>query len=180
MSAKRIAVRYAKALIEALAEKEALDEAEGFLDFCRLARENAELGRLFANVTVAAEDKVRVVASLTDKLGLGERIGNFLRLLAQNGRLDILTEIEEAVAEALDTHRHIQAVHLTTASEASPEALARFESAMKQLLGSEIRIEAETDPSLLGGAIARVGSFVYDGSVAAHLTRLRRELTEEK
>jgi len=179
MSATRVAVRYARALIEALSEKNAIDQADPFLSFCTLVSGNDELSRLFANVTVPAETKTAIVAELAKKLALPPMIANFLRIAAANGRLGILPEIAAATATALDDHRNIKAVHLTTATEPSGEELAAFEAAMKQKLGTEIRVESTTDPAILGGAIARVGSTVYDGSVAAQLTRLRRELIEE-
>jgi len=50
---------------------------------------------------------------------------------------------------------------------------------MKKVLGSDIRVATRVDPSIIGGAIAQVGSLVYDGSVRAQLIRLRAELVKE-
>ena len=179
MSAKQVAKRYAKALIEALAEKDAVDQADVFLEFCKMATANDELKRLFANVTVTAEDKAKVVTVLGEKLGLPDLIRNFLRILATNGRMEIIDHVAEAVSLRLDAHRNIQAVRLTTATEPGDTDVASFSTAMKTMLGCDIRIETHTDPTILGGAIAQVGSFVYDGSVRAQLNRLRGELIKE-
>jgi F-type H+-transporting ATPase subunit delta len=180
MSAARVAVRYARALVEALAEKDALDRADTLLSFCALVAGNEELTRVFGNVTIPVKTKAAVTQALAEKLALPEMIGSFLRITAENGRLGILDEIGRATSAALDEKRNIRAVRLTTATEATTDELARFEAAMKQVLGSEVRIDADADQSILGGAIAQVGSFVYDGSVAAQLTRLRRQLIEER
>ncbi|MDJ0836781.1 MAG: ATP synthase F1 subunit delta [Acidobacteriota bacterium] len=179
MSAEQVANRYAKALIEALAEKNAVDQADVFLEFCRMAAAHDELSRLFASVTVSAEDKVKVVTALGVKLGLPDMVRNFLRILAANGRMEIIGPVAEAVSQRLDAHRNIQAVRLTTAAELGPDDVAKFSEAMAAMLGSKIRVETTTDPAILGGAVAQVGSFVYDGSVRAQLDRLRGELIKE-
>ena len=179
MSAHRVAVRYARALTEALDEKNALDQASHFLKFAELVRANKELTDLFANVTVAAEDKARVVSALGQRLGLPEMIRNFLNVMAGNGRLGILAETEAATRAQLDVISGIQTVVLTTADELAAADMAGFETAMKSLLDCEVRIQASTDPSILGGAVAQVGSVVYDGSVRAQLDRLRSDLIKE-
>lgn len=179
MSAEHVAVRYAGALIEALAEKDALDQAEQFLQFAALVADNAELNAAFASVTIPLEDKVKVVTALGEKAGLPPMIGNLLRVMGQNGRLGIMRETAAAVRTKLDARRGVKAVRLTTAADLSAEAAASFSDAMKKQLGTEVRVEHHTDPDILGGAVAQVGSIVYDGSVRAQLQRMRRELIKE-
>jgi len=65
----RVARRYARAFIELLQERKSLAQAEPFLKFCELVAGNDELRRLFANVTIAAEDKARVIGALAKKAG---------------------------------------------------------------------------------------------------------------
>jgi F-type H+-transporting ATPase subunit delta len=44
------------------------------------------------------------------------------------------------------------------------------------LTGKHVEFEFETDPSLIGGAITRVGSVVYDGSVRTQLQQIKQKL----
>jgi len=179
MSANRIAVRYARALVEALVENKAVDQADSFLGFCEIVEGNKELAGVLANVTLRGEDKGKVVQALAEKLDLPTMVRNFLSVLASNGRLAILAKIGVAVSARLDEQRGVTSVALTTATEPTKEELAAFEAAMKSLLNKEVHINASTDPAILGGAVAQVGSFVYDGSVRAQLDRLRSDLIKE-
>jgi F-type H+-transporting ATPase subunit delta len=175
----RVARRYARAFIELLQEKKSLGEAGRFLEFCDLVVGNEELSRLCANVTLSAEDKERVMTALAKKAGLPELAANFVRVLAHNNRLEALGQVKDAVAAQMDRAANIQAVALTTAVAPAESQLAAFGESMKKVLGTDIRVTTRTDPSILAGAIAQVGSLVYDGSVRARLTRLRAELVKE-
>lgn len=179
MSAARVAVRYARAFIEALREKDALADAQSFLSFCELVEKNAELSGLFGNVTVNSSQKSAVAKALAEKLGLSTLVTNFLLVLADAGRLAILKDVGQAVADKLDELNNVQTVSLTTSVALGEEELSPFRESMKQKLGSDIRVTTMVDPSIIGGALARVGSVVYDGSVRAQLNRLRAELVKE-
>lgn len=179
MSANRVAARYARALVEALAEKNALAETASFLEFCDMARDNAELRTLFANVTVGNADKAKVVNALAERLSLSDYVKRFLNILAQNGRLGILSNVKTAVSSALDKQSNIQSVHLTTATAPTDAQLTSFAESLGKRLGSQVRVDSSIDPDILGGAIAGVGSTVFDGSVRGQLQRLRRDLVKE-
>ena len=175
----RVARRYARAFIELLQERKALAQAGPFIEFCDLVAGNEELRRLCANVTVAAEAKVKVMAALTKKVGLPELAASFVQVIAQNNRLEALSQVKDAVATQMDRVANIQAVALTTAVPQVDAQLSAFSESMKKVLGTDIRVSTRIDPRIIGGAIAQVGSLVYDGSVRAQLTRLRAELVKE-
>lgn len=179
MSANRVATRYAKALVEVLAEKNALDQASSFMTFCDAAAGNEELSTLFANVTVNAEAKAGVVAALCGKLQMPELIARFLETVARNGRLGILNEIRKAVSEKMDEQQNIKAVLLTTSVALADDERDAFSKRMEEVLGAGVRVSVQEDADILGGAIARVGSTVFDGSVRGQLGRLRMELVKE-
>ena len=180
MSADRVAVRYAKAFVEALGEGNALAQVEDFNKFCAMVAANAQLSGLFANVTVSAADKKAVVTALAAEASLPDLVKRFLTVVADNGRLGILAQIRAAVAHRLDQVRDVRAVTLTTATPPSEREVVLFNQSMEKLLGGGVRVRSQVDVALLGGAIAQVGSFVYDGSVRGQLNRLRAELVKEK
>ncbi len=179
MSAERVAVRYAKAFVAVLQERNALAEARPFLDFCALVASNHELARLLSNASLSAGQKGAVVAALAERLGHSELVRKFLQVLAQARRLNLLTAVGHAVAIKLDELDNVRNVDLTTAVALSQTELDDFCKNMKHKLGSDVRVTTQVDASILGGAVARVGSVVYDGSVRAQLNRLRAELVKE-
>jgi F-type H+-transporting ATPase subunit delta len=179
MSAKRVAIRYAKALIDVLSSNEALDQIESFQGFCNMVAANRELEAMFANVTINPKDKAGVAAALLEKWEAPETIKRFVSVLALNGRLDLLREVDEAVRRERDAELGISPVMLTCAVTPSREELDSFRKGMEQTLGCSVRLETREDPTILGGVVARVGSMIYDGSISGRLSRLRRELVKE-
>ena len=179
MKGSRVALRYARAFVDTLAEKNAWKDADSFLDFCRLASANKELSALFANITVSNGDKANVVRALAKKAALPGTVALFLEILAANGRLSLLADVAAAVVSMRDERQNIKAVVLTAATEPSRESLAAFTAKMEKVLGCGVRLDLVIDPEILGGAVAQVDSVVYDGSVSGRLARLRRELVKE-
>jgi F-type H+-transporting ATPase subunit delta len=72
--------------------------------------------------------------------------------------------------------------HLTaevvSASPLDDRRKDRLRRALSERTGQEVRLQIEVDPSLLGGAIAKVGDLVFDGSLRTQLGRLRTNLTK--
>ena len=54
----------------------------------------------------------------------------------------------------------------------------RLRRALTERTGQEVRLEIEIDPSLIGGAVAKVGDLVFDGSLRTQLGQLRNSLTK--
>jgi len=47
---------------------------------------------------------------------------------------------------------------------------------LETVTGKRLRMRYSVDPALIGGAIARIGSTVYDGSVRGQLAKMGRLL----
>jgi len=111
----------------------------------------------------------------------GERIDdnghNFIRLLAENGRLQLLPEIAALFEiQRREAENTVQA-QMVTAYPASDSQKDAVIAALKKRLERDIELECTTDSSLLGGAIIRAGDLVIDGSVRGKLERLGTALT---
>ena len=110
-----------------------------------------------------------------DKLTDANR--NFIKLLAENGRLKLLPEIaalyEEFRAEA---ESKIEAT-VTSAYPLSDAQQQAITEALKKKLGCDVTLVTETDESLIGGVVIRAGDLVIDGSAKAKLASLAQSLT---
>ncbi len=102
---------------------------------------------------------------------------NFVRLLVENRRLDLLPEIRaqydalQAEAEARVTAVVVSAFPLEAAQ------LKALEQGLKRRLGREVSLSAQVDPQLLGGAVIRAGDLVIDGSVRGRLADLAAHIS---
>ena len=153
----------------------------------KLADWSATLANLSA---VAADERVRAaigdpnfpaakVAGLFLAILSGRLTGeseNFVRVLAENGRLDVLAEIR-AQYEVLKNEREgVVEAEITTAFEMDPAQLTDLVSRLEKKTGRKVRARVSVDKSLIGGVKIALGDKIIDGSARAQLAALENAL----
>lgn len=170
-----IARPYAQAVFDLAREHKALPVWSDQLALAAAVAADERVQRLIGNPSVEREQLAALFLGVCgDKLDAHGQ--NFIRLLAENKRFDVLPEIaavfESMRAEAEGT---IEAEVITALplDDAQQKQLAEK---LRTRLGRDIVFSIKTDESLLGGAIIRAGDIVFDGSAAGQLTRLANTL----
>jgi F-type H+-transporting ATPase subunit delta len=105
-------------------------------------------------------------------------VGKLLLLLATRGRLELVPDVLDVYRERLMEHRRVVQAEVTTAAPLSPERLAELEQRLARITGRTVNMTAKVDQAIIGGVVTRIGSTVYDGSVATQLARVRERLSE--
>jgi F-type H+-transporting ATPase subunit delta len=122
----------------------------------------------------AAKAAGLIIAVLAGKLS-GEA-ENFVRVLAENGRLGVVTEIR-AHFEALKNEREgtVEA-EVYTAFEMTPAQVADLVARLEKRSGRKVKARVSVDKSLIGGVKVVIGDKVIDGSARAQLSALENAL----
>ena len=169
---------YAEALFEAAREREELEEVLGDLqDFIAALHENEELRLFFYGGQIPEREKRRAIDALTEDMALSTR--NFLKVLSDNGREEILEEVLVRYEELVKEHLGRVEVEVATAVELSEEELDRIRERLGRILeGREVILQTRVNPDLLGGAVFRFGGRMVDSSVRGQLASLREEMLE--
>jgi len=169
---------YAEALFEAAREREELEEVLGDLqEFAEALHESEELRLFFYGGQIPEREKRRAIDALTEDMALSTR--NFLKILSDNGREEILEEVLVRYEELVKEHLDKVEVEVTTAVELSEEELERVRERLgKMLEGREVILHTSVDPNILGGAVFRFGGRMVDSSVRGQLVSLREEMLE--
>jgi F-type H+-transporting ATPase subunit delta len=179
MSMRASAARYARALLDvAITESDperAEQELAGFVD---LVRTNPELQRTFANPVVPAAEKRAIVQRILDRLKPTTPAGKLIVLLATRGRLALLPDLLDVYRERLMEHRKVLQAEVTTAAPLSPERAAQLQQRLANATGRSVTMTTKVDASIIGGVVTRIGSTVYDGSVATRLAKVRDRLEQ--
>jgi len=136
-----------------------------------------KLEAVFASVLVSPEEKSALIDSVL-KGKVSTIFVNFLKVVARHGRLDCLRAIHCATGAMYDKLRNRIPVLLTTATPLSAESAAHIADSIRAKLGGEPIFQQMTDPSLIGGAVLRIGDTVYDGSIANQLHILRQQMLD--
>ena len=102
---------------------------------------------------------------------------NFLSLLSQNDRLEILPEIKQQFELMKQASEKVVEATITAASPISEESLNSIRSALESKLNQTVNIMTKTDESLIGGAKIQIGDNMTDASVRSQIDELGRILT---
>jgi F-type H+-transporting ATPase subunit delta len=169
---------YADALFEAAKERNELEGVlEDLRDFNAALEESEELRLFFYGGQIPEREKRKAIDALTEGMSLSTR--NFLKVLSDNGREEILYEVLLRYEELVKEHLGRIEVEVTTAVELSEESLNRLKERLGKILeGREVILETRVDPDLLGGAVFRFGGQMMDGSVRGRLESLRETMLE--
>jgi F-type H+-transporting ATPase subunit delta len=169
---------YAEALFEAARERDELAEVLSDLgEFVDALHDSEELRLFFYGAQIPERQKRRALDGLTE--GMTASTTNFLKVLVDNGREEILEEVLARYEELVKEHLGRIEVEVTTAIELSDEQLDRLSERLGDVLeGREIILETNVDPDLIGGAVFRYGGRMLDGSIRGLLESLREGMLE--
>lgn len=177
-TARRYARSLASVAIEGKIEDRVGEELAGLQGFFA----EAPLVRL----TLESPDSSReAISGLLDQIesavDLAPPVRNVTRVLVDEGRFGLFAEVAEGYRQALDRHRGIVEVNVRTAQPLDDASRGALEKTLKDNVtgGRDVRLAVDVDPELLGGAVVRIGSVVYDGSLVNQLNQLRQQLIAE-
>ena len=174
-----IARPYAQAAFETANEAGQLDAwSDAIAAAAAVVTDDQVAGLIDAPGTDAAQlvDLISGVATQAASAAPADKVGNLVRLLAENGRLQALPEIAVAFdALKAETENRVE-VTLTAASPVDDATQARIVDALKQRFGRDVSLTFELDETLIGGARLQADDLVIDGSVRAGLDKLATTL----
>jgi len=110
------------------------------------------------------------------KLKLQKELRNLLAVLIKNDRIGEVSEVAAAYRAEMQERQGIRQVEIVTAHELNEKTRSGLVAGVGKLAGARIEARFTLDQSILGGAVVRIGSTVYDGSVRGRLERLKEAL----
>jgi F-type H+-transporting ATPase subunit delta len=169
---------YAEALFEAARERDELEEVLSDLgEFVEALHDSEELRLFYYGGQIPERQKRRALDGLTE--GMKTSTTNFLKVLVDNGREEILEVVLARYEELVKEHLGRIEVEVTTAVELSEDQRGRLKERLAEVLeGREIILETNVNPDLIGGAVFRYGGRMMDGSIRGRLESLREGMLE--
>ncbi len=135
-----------------------------------------ELREVLMNPSIPNEQKLRLLDAISGRIGMFPQVRNFIAVIMQHQRLEDLHEILAEYHTLADEQTSTTEAEITTAHPLNDEDRAELESQVAKLAGGHVRATYTQDATLLGGAVVRIGSTVYDGSIRAQLEQLKQKL----
>jgi F-type H+-transporting ATPase subunit delta len=170
---------YARAFAEAVFSgrhdpDKTLQEAQAVAE---LVAGSKELREVWETPSITAEQKRAVLDAIVAREGISQTVRNFVAVLIDHGRTNFLGPIVKQFEQELNERLGFTEAEITSARELSPSDRQALEVQMEKLTGKKVRARYSRDESILGGAIVRIGSTIYDGSVNGQLERMKQALS---
>jgi F-type H+-transporting ATPase subunit delta len=175
-----VAERYAAALADVAVERKNSETIkQNLAAFVEAFSSIADLRNALESPALNAEVKRKVIAEVAGKMGLDVAVRNFIYLVVDHRRTEILPEMEQAFVSELNERLGIVDAEVTSAHDLNDDEKRQLRSVLEQRTGKKVEARFQIDGALLGGAVVRLGSTIYDGSVRDQLKRLREQLETE-
>ena len=180
MKDRKLAVRYARALFAAYPDPAQNEPVSRFLiNLGESIGGSRELRDRLLDPAVARPKRAAVLTGLAQRAGLPQGVSNFLTTLVNNNRVAALPAIAAVFEEMREQALGIAPAEITTATPLTDDQRHRAANAIQKLTGLDVRLTCKVEPEMIGGAVTRIGSTVYDGSLRTQLQQLRRRMAEE-
>ena len=174
-----VASAYARAFADVVIVKhlDAHRAIGGLRRISGLVTESTELRRVWENPAVPAEQKRRLLDAIVKREGIEKPVRNLVAVLIDHRRILFLARITEQLEKELDARMGFAEAQITSARELGDAERRVLEAQIEKVTGSKIRARFGLDASLLGGAVVRVGSTIYDGSVKGQLEKIKEAIS---
>jgi F-type H+-transporting ATPase subunit delta len=170
---------YARAFADVVLERK-LDPAQVLQQtqsLASLVANSEDLRKVWEAPSIPADQKRKLLDAIVQREGISKEVRNFVAVLIDHRRIHALDSIVKQFEQELDSRLGFAEAEITSARELDESSRRELETQVEKLTGRKVRARYAQDASLLGGAVIKVGSTIYDGSVNGQLERLREQIT---
>jgi F-type H+-transporting ATPase subunit delta len=170
---------YARAFVDVVIDRK-LDAAKTLADVQSIAvlvASSKELKEVWETPSIPPEQKKKLLDAIATKAGTSREVRNFIAVLIDKGRINFLDAIVKQFEQDLNQRLGFAIAEITSSRDLSDQERRSLESEIEKLTGKKVRANYAKDTSILGGAVVRIGSTIYDGSVKGQLEKMRDVLS---
>ena len=170
---------YARAFADAVFDghhdpDKTLREAQAVAD---LVAGSKELRAVWEAPSITAEQKRAVLDAIVARQEISRVVRNFVAVVIDHRRIHFLGPIVKQFEQELNQRLGFTEAEIISARELNQSDRGVLEARMEKLTGKKVRAHYALDESILGGAVVKIGSTIYDGSVNGQLERIRQALS---
>ena len=177
MMIRRFARPYARAILDAAGSAQKANEIRGeLMRFDSSLRGSAELRDFYANPAIDETTKIAVTQKLAAKMKMSELAAKTLDVLVRFHRINDIGAILAALAAYVNRELGVAVAEVRSAKSLSAEEIAQLADTLSRKVGKKVELDIRTDPELLGGFVARIGSEVWDASVIGKIHKFKESL----
>ena len=149
----------------------------GLRRIASLLAESIQLRRVWENPAVPVVQKRGLLDAIAQREGIERHVRNLVAVLIDHRRVHFLARIVEQLEKELNARLGFAEAQVSSARELGDNEKRSLEAQIEKVTGKKVRAQYGLDASLLGGAVVRVGSTIYDGSVKGQLERIKEAIS---
>ena len=174
-----VASTYARAFADVVfdAHLDAGRAINGLRQIATLFSQSQDLRRVWENPAVPADQKRKLLEAIVQREGIERQVRNLVAVLIDQRRLPFLSRIIEQLEKELDARLGFAEAQISSARELADAEKRTLEAQIAKTTGKKVRASYGLDSSLLGGAVVRIGSTIYDGSVKGQLEKMKEAIS---
>jgi F-type H+-transporting ATPase subunit delta len=169
---------YARAFADVVLEKH-LDSSKALQELHsieQLLAGSKELREVWEAPSIPADQKRRLLDAIAEREGISRPVRNFIAVLIDHKRIQVLQAIVRQLERELNQRLGFAEAEIISARELRDTERQELEAQVGKVTGKKVRARYSKDGALLGGAVIKVGSTIYDGSVKGQLQKIREQL----
>ena len=177
--AASVANAYARALADVVFDlrldaAKTLQEAQSVAEWVAGSQ---ELRAVWETPSIPAAQKRAVLDAIVAREGTSRPLRNFLAVLIDHRRIAFLGPIVKQFEKELNSRLGFVEAEISSARDLEAPERSALESQVEKLTSRKVKARYARDESLLGGAVVKVGSTIYDGSVKGSLQRIKQAMS---
>jgi F-type H+-transporting ATPase subunit delta len=171
--------RYARAFVDVIVRGrlDGLKVSQELHAMLAAAQSSVELRRVWESPAIPAEQKRALLDAIVARQRISRPVRNFIAVLIDHRRIAMLEQVVKDFEQELNSRLGFAEAEVTSARELTDSERRDLEAQVSKLTGKKVRARYSRDESVLGGAIVKLGSTIYDGSVKGQLERIREQLS---
>jgi len=176
-----MAGRYATALFDLARETNAIDAVQSDLDrFDALVAESADLSRLVRSPVFSADEQLRALSAVLDRVSIGGIAANFFKLVTTNRRLFAVRDMIKAFRALVSQYKGEATAEVTVAERLKDEHIQALRAALNAVSGKNVDLNIKVDPAIIGGLVVKLGSRMVDSSLRTKLNAIKHAMKEAR
>ncbi len=175
---RRFARPWARAILDAAGSPQKANDVRAELQsFADALRGSTDLRELFSNPAIETEQKLAVTAKVAARLHAGELALKTLEVLVRFHRINDIDAVLAALAAYVNTELGIAVAEVRSAGALTAEERESLMATLSRKVGKRVELDVRTDTTLLGGFVVKIGSEIWDASVAGKINKFSESLT---
>ena len=170
---------YSQALYELASEEKSLNEIEEHVvSIARLISKSEDFKLLIKDPTNKKEDQISVIDVVFEKFNLNNLLKKFLNFLIIKRRFFYVEKILNNFITICSKNRGEISAKLTVAKQLNESEINKIKNELSKNFGSDVKLNYNYDPDLIGGLIMQVESIMIDTSIKNKLQQIEKKMIE--